>query len=574
MQGARASQAPPLTKPSAQELIRDSRDDAEDKTMRLFAKRSRGGWDAAIHRAVFEKSADAITVMTPTEIVSCNEAALRMLRSKDMSDLLSHHPRDLAPELQPDGRRSADVAQERIALALREGYARFDWMHRRLDGTTFPVQITLVPFEVNGERLLISYRQDIQDLVAAREEKRASLLRMAERVETDTGTAMEHVRARTTAMTTTADAMSAAATRTGKLAQTAAAAAGQALANVQTVASAAEQLSASIREIGGQVSQSNEVVGRAVAAGADTRATIEALQQQVEQIGTVAGMIGEIAARTNLLALNATIEAARAGDAGKGFAVVASEVKQLATQTAHSTEEIARHIMKVRAATGASVAAVAKIEHTITEINAIAASIAAAVEQQGAATTEIARNVTETANAANEMTRRTQDVSAEADETGRHAAAVRDNASGLNEAMQELRHSIIRVVRTAMPEVDRRAGGRVPMDLPCRLTAGGQTHTARIADLSDGGAALTGAPALPAGTHGSLGADAIGTSLPFVVRSVEGELLHIAFELDTAAAARFQGTATRLAARFQGTATQPAAHFQGTATQPAAHRVA
>ena len=85
--------------------------------------------------------------------------------------------------------------------------------------------------------------------------------------------------------------------------------------------------------------QSAAVVSRAVTAGAEARATIEALNQEVERIGAVAGMIGEIAAKTNLLALNATIEAARAGDAGKGFPVVASEVKALATQTAHSTQE-------------------------------------------------------------------------------------------------------------------------------------------------------------------------------------------------------------------------------------------
>src|SRR6202020_1076260 len=114
---------------------------------------------------------------------------------------------------------------------------------------------------------------------------------------------------------------------------------------------------------------------------AETRSTIETLNDQVALIGSVADMISEIAAKTNLLALNATIEAARAGDAGKGFAVVASEVKALATQTARSTEEIGRHIDQVRAATGASVAAVTRIEDTITELNAIAGSIAAAVEQ-------------------------------------------------------------------------------------------------------------------------------------------------------------------------------------------------
>jgi methyl-accepting chemotaxis protein len=297
--------------------------------------------------------------------------------------------------------------------------------------------------------------------VQAEAAKRTALSNMADQIEAETGLALEHIRQRTTAMATTADAMSASAARTGASAESAAGAAGQALANARSVAGAAEQLSASIRKISDQMSQSAAVVSRAVAAGSETRATIEALNQEVERIGVVADMIGAIAAKTNLLALNATIEAARAGDAGKGFAVVASEVKALANQTAHSTAEIARHISQVRAATGASVAAVARIEATITEVNAIAGSIAAAVEQQDAATAEIARNVTETAGAANEMTTRSTEVSTEAGETGRQAGEVRENAAALSKAMEELRHSVVLAVRASTAPVDRGGGMRL-----------------------------------------------------------------------------------------------------------------
>ena len=381
-------------------------------------------------------------------------------------------------------------------------------------------------------------------------DKRAALVGMAETVERETTAVLQQVSAHTDAMRTTSDEMSASATRTGTSAEGAARSAAQALANAQTVASAAEQLTASIQEIGAQVSQSTVVVGHAVDAGRETRATIEALSAEVARIGAVADMIREIAARTNLLALNATIEAARAGDAGKGFAVVASEVKQLATQTARSTDEIGRHIAQVCSATNASVNAVSRIEQTITEINAIAGSIAAAVEEQGSATAEIARNVAETAAAANEMTARIGEVSTEAARTDRHAAEVRGNAASLNNAVEALRQSVVRVVRSSTPEVNRRRLPRIPVDLPCQvnLTDLG-VHAAHLTDLSEGGASMRGAPALPAGARGTLDVDGEPCGIAFVVRDAQGGLLHLAFDASEAATAALQRIMQRQASR-------------------------
>ena len=317
--------------------------------------------------------------------------------------------------------------------------------------------------------------------------RKAAMVGMAETIEASMADALDQIRGRTTAMATAVEDMSASAARTGSTASIAADAAAQALNTAQTVASAAEELAASVHEIGGQVAHSATVVNRAVAAGKESRATIETLNEQVAQIGLVADMISEIAGKTNLLALNATIEAARAGDAGKGFAVVASEVKALAMQTARSTGEIGRHINDVRNATHASVAAVARIEQTIGEIDAIATSIAASVEQQSAATAEIARSVAETAAAASEMTRRTSELSGEAGQTGHRAAEVLDHTTNVNAAIDSLRRGVIQVIRTASADVDRRSDRRRPCLADAAIAWQGQTTNAVLRDISESG---------------------------------------------------------------------------------------
>lgn len=137
-----------------------------------------------------------------------------------------------------------------------------------------------------------------------------------------------------------------------------AAAAEQVSRSVQAVAAGSQQMGASIREIAQNANEAARVAERATGVAESTNDRVAKLGASSEQIGNVVKVITSIAEQTNLLALNATIEAARAGEAGKGFAVVAGEVKELASETARATEDIARRVKAIQADTVGAVEAI------------------------------------------------------------------------------------------------------------------------------------------------------------------------------------------------------------------------
>jgi methyl-accepting chemotaxis protein len=219
--------------------------------------------------------------------------------------------------------------------------------------------------------------------------------------------------------------------------------------NVEKTAAATEELSASIAEVHGQAMRSAGIAHGAVSGAERTNATMRSLHEAVEKIGSVVGLISDIASQTNLLALNATIEAARAGEAGRGFAVVASEVKALATQTSKATDEIGRQIGVIQEATRRSVEEIAGAGRTIADIAAIAEAVAGSVDQQAAATASIAESATSAAANATTVAEALDSVGETIRRTQEAAKAVLEFSRALEGRTGELDNAMNTLFKTA-----------------------------------------------------------------------------------------------------------------------------
>ncbi len=292
---------------------------------------------------------------------------------------------------------------------------------------------------------------------AAETHRRASLTAMADAIDRDTQGAMHTVADQTQAMNLSTRAMIDRLRQVRQRAQAVTGLAQKALQSAQAVAGAAGQLNMSIEGISSQMGRAGGITQQAVSVSRTTQNSIAGLSDAVKRIGQVTELISGIAEQTNLLALNATIEAARAGEAGKGFVVVAAEVKNLATQTRQSTEEITRQIGDIQAATREAVEAVGNIGQMIDQISGVSNSIAHLVAEQGQATRNISQAIAETAHVASDVSQQVNTAANDAEQATEQALSLEQAASTVAEGVSGLHTVLTRAVEAATNTVRQAA---------------------------------------------------------------------------------------------------------------------
>jgi hypothetical protein len=115
---------------------------------------------------VMHFSKDAIGILDENfYFIDCNDSAARLHGYKSRMELLknSPHPSTLSPQTQPCGNSSYELANKMIEIALEQGFNKFEWLHKKVNGQKFWAEVSLTPIVFNGKRVIYGVWRDISD---------------------------------------------------------------------------------------------------------------------------------------------------------------------------------------------------------------------------------------------------------------------------------------------------------------------------------------------------------------------------------------------------------------------------
>ncbi|GGF84343.1 PAS domain-containing protein [Alteromonas lipolytica] len=139
-------------------LYASTRDISEKKALQLEIAKQKEAFET-----LFNESLDGLCLLTTECYFDCNKAFVQMFDAKDKNQIIGATPMDLSPFSQPDGSKSLDKAQAIIRTAFTQGKIRFEWVHKKFNGTEFWCEIILFRISLNGKDVLYASTRDISE---------------------------------------------------------------------------------------------------------------------------------------------------------------------------------------------------------------------------------------------------------------------------------------------------------------------------------------------------------------------------------------------------------------------------
>lgn len=131
------------------------------KTRELEQKHHALSESEEMFHALFDNASDAMLLSSGEQLIDCNDATVRLFGYADKESFMRLSRENIFPPTQPSGVSSQEEALRMIQRAMESGYANFEWLHRKADGTTFLTEVSLVPMHLHGRAVIHATIRDL-----------------------------------------------------------------------------------------------------------------------------------------------------------------------------------------------------------------------------------------------------------------------------------------------------------------------------------------------------------------------------------------------------------------------------
>lgn len=116
--------------------------------------------DNNLYYQIFNNAWDAIFLLEDGTFIDCNPKTLELFGCRK-DQIIGQSPVFFSPNTQSDGENSKEKAQQYLKAAFSGTPQNFEWIHKRLDGTCFDAEVSLIKLKYKGKAFLQANVRDI-----------------------------------------------------------------------------------------------------------------------------------------------------------------------------------------------------------------------------------------------------------------------------------------------------------------------------------------------------------------------------------------------------------------------------